>query len=246
MTADPSRSGRTVRLIKMRPNVSRRLPKQFAKDIRRYAMRTGLATWAWNSLHANLFLIFWFLQNPAHIPSKRNMAHGIWNTILNDSTQREMLKIAAEAELAERKHLLRHVSWILSKTNRFSTYRNVAAHTAAVFSHFLTRLPTAEGSSTREPMRLRFNAIDHQRFWKILSADLTALSHYAARVAFEIYRPGFDGPLPNRPRLRSLRQIDKIEGQIGRLAQSAERSLQPSASREKRNRLLADGKGRRA
>lgn len=42
------------------------------------------------------------------------------------------------------------------------------------------------------------------------------------------------GPLPYKPRLRSLALIQSIEGQISRIAQTAERNRPPKASRAKR------------
>lgn len=66
-------------------------------------MRTGLALWAWNSLHANLFMIFWFLLARGHPEGIREMAAGIWHQIQNDSTQREMLLSVARSQLATKK-----------------------------------------------------------------------------------------------------------------------------------------------
>jgi hypothetical protein len=73
-----------------KPKPRRRLPSAFAKEIRAYAARTGLAAWAWNALHANLFTMFWFLISQGNA-SYHATAHRIWHTIQNDSTQREML-----------------------------------------------------------------------------------------------------------------------------------------------------------
>ena len=56
---------------------SRRLPRDYAPLIRRYASQTGLALWAWNSLHANVFVLFWFISTPKEVG--RELAHGIWH-----------------------------------------------------------------------------------------------------------------------------------------------------------------------
>jgi hypothetical protein len=116
---------------------------------------------------------------------------------------------------------------------RLSIYRNVAAHTPAIFSPHMVTIPIADPSASREQARRRFNEIKHDQFWRLLTGDLNALSLYAARLAFEIYRPGFEGPLPHRPRLRSLAQIDRIEGQTSRLAQSVAPPLPQSSYRER-------------
>jgi hypothetical protein len=78
----------------------------------------------------------------------------------------------------------------------------------------MVTIPIADPSASREQARRRFNEIKHDQFWRLLTGDLNALSLYAARLAFEIYRPGFEGPLPHRPRLRSLAQIDRASNQL--------------------------------
>jgi hypothetical protein len=194
-------------------------------------MRCGRA-----SLHANLFLIFWFLLSRRQ-DSYAGTAHAIWGTIQNDSTQREMLLNVIDAELMQWKTLHRRARWLVQTTNRLSTYRNIAAHTATIFSHYTDIVPTANPTATKIPTLRRFNQIKHEEFWHLLTGDLTALSHYAFFVAFEIHRPGKSiagEPLPHKPRLRSLAQIDQMEGQIGRLAQSEAQRLQRSSSRRKR------------
>src|SRR5437016_5645567 len=97
----------TVEIIKKKPRaLSRRLPIGFSAEIRRYATQTGLAVWAWNSLHANLFLIFWFLLRRDRPEGIRPMAAGIWHQIQSDSTQRAMLLSTARSELSARKQVL--------------------------------------------------------------------------------------------------------------------------------------------
>jgi hypothetical protein len=74
---------RKAEIVKRKPRaLSRRLPAGFTTEIRHYATHTGLAVWAWNSLHGNLFLIFWFLTG-----REREMAHCIWHSTNNDSTE---------------------------------------------------------------------------------------------------------------------------------------------------------------
>jgi hypothetical protein len=68
-----------------------------------------------------------------------------------------------------------------------------------------------------------------------LTGDLNALSLYAAHIAEATRVPAIEtASLPRRPRLRSLSQIDRIEGQISRLAQFGGQRPRRSSSPRKR------------
>jgi hypothetical protein len=82
-------------------------------------MHTGLALWAWNSLHANLFLIFWYLIRGGYPRMTRTTAHRIWHTIQNDSAQREMLLGAAQTDARVNSELLARVIWLVSTPTAF-------------------------------------------------------------------------------------------------------------------------------
>jgi hypothetical protein len=218
------------------------LPRGFAKLIRQYAMQIGLATWAWNSLHANLFLIFWFFMGDAHHPENRARAQGIWHATKNVSVQRQMLLRAIESEFVgwkrkeldkNKQQLLHRIVWLIHKADILSRYRNIAAHVPAVFSPLMTQVPLADPTSTREQMLHRFNQINHRRFWRVFAGDVNALSKYALRLAFEIYQPGVHGPLPHRPRLLSPPQMKVIDDRINRQAMIEARSSPQSSSRGK-------------
>lgn len=222
--------------------MSRDLPAEFADDIRAYAARTGLALWAWNSLHASLFLMFWFIIAKGN-DFYQETARRIWNTLQSDSTQREMLLSVAIANLHHRRDVLKNIKWIIDTTNTLRTYRNIAAHAPIVFSPYLEYRPDIDVASTHDKARMRFREIKHDEFWDLLIGDLNALARYAGAIAFEIYRPGFGGPLPDRPDMLCVEQIRHIDAQINRLAQIEERSHQRFASQRKR--ALADRERKR-
>jgi len=224
-----------VRWLALDPARHLRLPKEFAASIRKYARQTGLAMWAWNSLHAHLFVIFWLvLRGGTNAGVTRATAHRIWHTIQSDSTQRAMLLSVAQNQPALNKQQLARIVWLIQATNRFSVYRNIAAHTPALFSRYLISIPRADPTSTRETARDRFNEIKHDHFWRLLTGDLNALALYAVHLALSI-RPLTSGsPLPHRPQLRSLEQIAQIEAQISRLAQSEAPRLPRASSHPKR------------
>jgi hypothetical protein len=212
-------------------SLSRRLPTESAADIRRFASHTGLAMWAWNSLHASLFLIFWHLIRGGHPRMTQATAHRIWHTIQNDSTQRDMILGTVQTHPSIPPALAKRIIWLLKTADRLSTYRNIAVHSPAIFSRYLKTIPSAEQQSTRTAARLRFNEIRHDQFWRFLTGDLNALSLYAAHMAEATRVPRIGtASLPRRPRLRSLSQIDRIEGQISRLAQSVGQRPRRSSS----------------
>ena len=161
-------------------------------------------------------------------------AHRIWHTIQNDSTQRDMIAGTVQTHPWIPPALAKRIIWLLKTADRLSTYRNIAVHTPALFSRYLKTIPSAEPQSTRTTTRLRFNEIRHDQFWRFLTGDLNALSLYAAHIAEATRVPAIGTvSLPRRPRLRSLSQIDRIEGQISRLAQSGGQRPQRSSSPRK-------------
>jgi len=232
------RDGLKPGIIHQRHTLSRRINRQFSKEIREYAARTGLALWSWNGLHANMFLIFWFITARGH-DFYHETAHSLWHAIQNDSTQREMLLKVAIAELADDQRLLMKIRWLITVTGKLGRYRNIAAHTHAIFSPQFEILPVADASAAREGARKAFNEIKHDQFWRALSGDLNALTLYARAIAFRILGWTPPTPLPHRPKLRSLEQIVQIENQINRLAQLEAHSLPQSPSRGKRKSSLS-------
>jgi hypothetical protein len=163
--------------------LSRRLPKEFAASIRQYAMHTGLAVWAWNLLHANLFLIFWHLIRGGRPGMSRATAHRIWHVIQSDSTQRDMLLRVAQTDSNIKTELLARIAWLIKTTNELSAYRNIVAHTPAIFSQYTVRVPLADPSSTRDNARSRFNLIKHDQFWRFLTGAAPLRSAHASATA---------------------------------------------------------------
>ena len=229
---------RSARIVAPRRSLSRRIPQQFRAEIRKYAEHTGLALWAWNSLHANLFILFWFITARGS-DFYHKTAHGIWHEIQSDSTQRSMLLNVARAELDKSQHLLTRIEWLIRVVDKIARYRNIITHTPAIFSpHFRLR-PAADPAATRNVAKERFNQISHAEFWRALIGDLNALTLYAQAIAWEIPEWTRRGTLPRRPRLLSLARIEEIEAQITRISQLEARSLLQSPSRGKRKPGLA-------
>ena len=233
MSNTPSFQNKLI-IKRRRPSApSRKPPGTDAKAFRRHAKRVGMAVLAWNDLHANLYLIFWFLIGPSGHPDEKQVAYGVWHTIQNESTQRDMIKEAATVKLANDRKLLSRITWILEKAERLSPYRNMAAHTAVLFHWITGAAPRPDPWSSRALHRDRYRLIDHDHFWRSLAGDLSALSRYAARLSDDLWRPGHTRSSFRKPALLSLPLIDRIEGQIGRQKQIAAQSGQPISSRPK-------------
>ena len=213
--------------------LSRRLPRGFEIQIRRYALHTGLASWAWARVHSHLFLIFWFTMSNRNATDGHSTAHSIWNQIQNDSTQREMLLGVIRIRLVDHKQLVDATEWVIKTLNRLSLYRNIIAHTAALFSPYLKRTPAADPAGARIMHRQRFDIIAHDRFWRDLAGDLNALANYSLAIASMMHDPSKPRASLRKPKLLSLAQIDRIDSQISRLVQSKERSRQQPSSKAK-------------
>lgn len=214
------------------PFATRRLPKGMEKQIRRYAQDIGLVMWAWNRLHAHVFEIFWYVLTGSDRPAQGHaLAVGLWHQIQNDSTQREMLIEAARVELSSNPAALTRLEWLLARIKDLSKYRNVAAHVDAVFSPHMRKRPAGNPVASRLQYGMRFDLIDHRRFWKIFAGDLNILGHYALRLSRPIY--GFPEPWPRKPKLLTPPLISKIEGEIGRRTRRPPPQRQPPASRGK-------------
>jgi hypothetical protein len=218
---------------------SRRLPRMYAPMIRRYALRTGLALWAWNALHSSVFMLFWYITSPKN--SGREFAHGLWHTIQNDTAQREMVRQVAKVRLSDRPALQERVLWLLKQTDKLGAYRNIAAHTAAVFNPLIEHNPIASPSA-RSAAIAKFNKVDHAKFWVLLTGDLHALSTYAVRLAIDVHFPRAGGSSLRRPRLQSPALIDRIEYQLNQAAQIAMQN-RPKSSSPRKPRAARKRKG---
>lgn len=211
--------------------LSRRLPHGFEKQVRKYALHTGLASWAWTRVHGQLFLMFWFaMSSKGEIDAMHPTAHSIWHQIQNDSTQREMLISVVRTRLFDQKQLVANVEWLIKTLNRLSTYRNILVHTEAIFSPYMRQAPAASPAGARTGARQRFDNITHDKFWRDLAGDLNALTSYSFSLSTIMQTLSPQRSSLRKPKLLSLAQIDRIEGQISRLAQSKAHFRQQSSS----------------
>jgi hypothetical protein len=203
---------------------------------RRHAERVGKAALAWNELHENLYMIFWFAIGLNGHPAEEQIAHSLWHTIQSDKTQRDMLADSARIKLSKNKSAIDRLSWILKQTNKLSTYRNMAIHTAVVFHKTTGNIPKANPWGNRSESKKRYSAINHERFWKLLIGDLMALSRYTGRLADDLWRPWHKKPSLRRPILQAVALINQIDNQLN------PQNQQPKHPRLSSSRKAQEGK----
>lgn len=177
--------------------LSRLSRSEVRKHLKPYADEIGQATLAWNSLHENLCLLFWFAIGPGPVP------HAIWNRLSSDRTQRDILKTAVEAGafLENRQRFSDDVLWLLKQVDQLAEHRNVAIH-----APLTTLTNVATGKTTVEPedfygnkraKQLKGKDIIGQLKWCAEGAAL--LSYFAADLIATMNEP--PESWPDRPSL---------------------------------------------
>jgi hypothetical protein len=160
-----------------------------------------------------------------------SQSRGAPDQIQNDSTQREMLLSVVRTRLFGQTQLVSDVEWLIKTLNRLSLYRNILIHTEAIFSPYMRQAPSASPAGARIASRQRFDIITHDKVWRDLAGDLNSLTAYGFVLSTLMQAvPSPPHSSLRKPKLLSLEQIDRIEAQISRLAQSKARSRQQSSS----------------
>ena len=95
------------------------------EKLREVATDVGLVAMEWNSIHHRLSLIFARVTGLNY-----DVAFAIWNSIRNDSTQRNMLRKATEEVYKEKEHLKikKKISRLLQRLDAKSGNRNSSIH----------------------------------------------------------------------------------------------------------------------
>lgn len=159
-----------------------------------FARSLGRVTLAWNSLHTELFGIFWAASGYANglIPGT------IWNAIKVDRAQRDILKDFTKSKalgISLSKEVRREINWILDKANDLENVRNDFIHTTFAIDRdgpFALHL----GQHKRG---LSFNGRDPQAEADWIFELTMLLSIHAQRLSEVIRRP--EEALPKRPSL---------------------------------------------
>ena len=106
-------------------------PEFWVGDYVKFAQEIGYVSWTWNSLHADLFVLFDLIIGT----NNREVSHAIWYSIRSDRSQRAMLQEAAKAKLKEDKECLDEINWLVEQINQISGIRNTTAHVLWTTTH---------------------------------------------------------------------------------------------------------------
>lgn len=198
--------------------------------IKAYTELAGEVIWAWTDLHKEYALLFYklFPESSSHY------ALILWNAVVADSTQRDMIRglllEGVKASPRQAKALL----WAIKKTNELAKYRNDTAHGAIGykmthrgvvprFSYF--------GNPMGRVLRHHERGVSVTVFLRQLIGDLLQISGYVGQIA-RMIDPMIDGPIPwpHRPQLRLL-PTPKRKG-VGRRSKSPKRDNRRKSSPE--------------
>lgn len=176
-----------------------RLPRsEVRRYLKPYADEIGQLTLAWNNLHENLSILFWYAIGPGPVP------HAIWNRLSNDRTQRDMLKTAVEAGafIRCRPGFADDALWLLQKTDMLADHRNVAIHVPLTTLTSITTRKTvvepADFFGNKRAKRLKGTDIMQELEWCTECA--ASLSYFAADIISTMN--GAPASWPGRPSLQ--------------------------------------------
>lgn len=186
------------------------------RAVRRHAILIGKLTFLWNSVHAELLLLFIQIAGPRvqgeidpALPSR------IWHDAGSDSAQRALFLVFAELKLARKPELLELAKWTIIELNALATYRNDAMHSA-----FDIRIREGEANAFSSPSvravqqnRLkRLNSVGHRKLFRAVIHDLFRLGiviwEILSRLGYDNY-PRDLRPLPQKPVLRARALVEK-------------------------------------
>ena len=168
----------------------------------RHALQIGRVSIAWNTLHENFFLLFWWLTGN----QTKALAHGIWHSVSSDAAQRSFLRAAASTQADKR--LFAALDWVMKQADKIGSDRNALVHSP------MTNMFSEEGKMIFTPSHLggklshieRLQTKPSPQDWDTVRGNLWVLAQYAQ--AIDIYLTHKSGPMPqpwpHRPRLLRL------------------------------------------
>jgi hypothetical protein len=166
-------------------------------------------------------MIFWHVIGlNDDFAADEQIANRIWHSIQSDKTQREMLWNAAEIKLSKKPKELAALKWILKQTGDLAQCRNVAAHVPVLFPEKTGMKPRPDPWSSRREAGDVHRLINHEKFWRLLAGDLSALSRYTGGLARRLMSYGTPPSLLNKPVLQAAGEFRLIKDQLSRQKQA--------------------------
>jgi len=164
----------------------------------RHAHLVGEMVWAWNELQHAFCLVF--IQLVTH-PANPIFGREIWNAVVNDRAQRDLLQAAVDSIYSERARLRTKLTWAITSSNDLATYRNDLIHSPMAYLYTADGLTTSP-STLSVPFRrfLRLHSIRVTDLMRRMRGDLLALSEFVASIFGEIAAQADDRPRRASPR----------------------------------------------
>jgi len=223
----------------------------------------GEVGYAYNLLQEsfyNLFALMMAVERPSPAPLSHQakfqaFSLAMWHVLQSDRLQRD-LAMAALENLPTNMDIgggITRLKWAKKQADKIGDYRNIIVHTPMKLWFPIKNtgeisnipIPSFGGTSTRPINIHRLRQIKSVRFWKAIRNDLLNLNDYVdfvgRQIAWREYErqngapvPGALRAWPRKPRLPSVRRIEKID-------QTAKALLAPPQPPKRRKRPRPSG-----
>ncbi len=221
-----------------RKSTSRRLPSGIErKAIKAHIRQTGEVIWAWNSLQQAFAFVFTrtFPNASGFLP------HALWNAVVSDSSQRDMLKAAIEwGGITGR--AAPALLWALKQVGDLTVYRNDIVHglvgyrgtdrgLKTRFSYFGNPVKRVARYTAREASNgeiLEGPSLD--KVMKLMRGDLLQLAEYVLQVGRTIGPAEQRPPWPRRPLLQAHNWFQGKQGKTEPRKRNRSRPTRPKSS----------------
>ena len=187
-------------LISKLSTTSRKIPKEFKPALDEISSSIGEVVWAWNYCHAAFHRLFAELVNPSNLL----IGYSIWHVIQNDSSQRDMVLLAAKEALKKQPRVFSRIAWAVERVNKLGEKRNDVIHLATALQVARSKTSFVVDPMSNRPSRVR--RLQGQKIHDDLPAlrgDLVAMANYVSTIGSELIIPG-RYPWPRRPQLQSI------------------------------------------
>lgn len=231
--------------------------KRTLEKARKHITMQGEVVYAANLLHDEFFLVFVAALSFERVndfgsiagASMRFHDHAlaIWHVVQSDKAQRDMAleAISTVPTGLDLRPALTRLAWSKSRAAKLADYRNLAAHSAVLFSgrqrgKRIEMVPKFASHGARPTHERKLKLIDGLSFWRALRNDLLKLSEYVRGVrlrlmGLECARHGIEymnapKTWPDRPKLGSIARIQSIESRLAQAPRRAKRRSRRKAS----------------
>lgn len=160
--------------------LNRAMPKGVhGRRLKAHNTKVGEICWAWNSLHAAFCMLFVLLLDS----KSQTTGKSIWNSLLSDSSQRDILLGLAVLKVKDQTHLS-DIIWACEQAKKLSGFRNTFVHTA-VLQNLNTASISAHSVSTAQKNADKLDAYKDENF-QDLRGDIIQLEQFVSHLYGEM------------------------------------------------------------